>query len=245
MNKRTIVIFASLAAVVVIAVILCVLFVIGEVIVQPDVSFELSAQESAKIIQDSKIVVHSSIFGLDEEIAARNIESKNPKIKVTDIVRKAPNKVCINITRRVPVFYAAVSEGGYALIDGELHIVELSDSLEEDAFLCRIEGKMLSDAIEGGVVNDLSVLQDVYRAARGMSFKDKRFGTFFPSIGCDGKQVLLTTNTGAVLCVNAAGEIETMMRGAYNAYLSSQEKRYGGYWYYTASGWMHADTLPS
>lgn len=243
MNKRVIGIFAALAALALIAVVLGVVFVIGDVEVQPDVSFALSAEESAKIVNDSKIVVRGSIFSLDEQIAKDNVERNNPTIKVTDIVRKAPNKVCINVTRRVAVYAAATADGKYATIDGDLKIVEVIDTLRDDAFLCVIGGLTLADPHSGETLEGYDFLKDVYRAARGMSFKDKRFGTFFPTVRKDGGQAMLTTNTGVTLCVYIGQDVEPMMRGAYNAYLSSEPKRYFGYWRYTDAGWRHFDAL--
>ena len=55
MNKRLIAIFASLAAVVVLVVLSCVIFIIGDVTVRLSVGMESSPELREKIIQDSKI----------------------------------------------------------------------------------------------------------------------------------------------------------------------------------------------
>ncbi len=250
MNKRLIAIFASLAAVVVLVVLSCVIFIIGDVTVRLSVGMESSPELREKIIQDSKIAKYSSIFGLSEEKATANIESANPSIRVLDIERKAPNVVQINVAYRTPMLCALTREGVYALLDRDLKVIRIVDAPQTQDWGSRWNGVTLQDAREGVFIAEYDWLKALLGAAEQVGLSKQRFGAFIVELHTDETTAYLLTNTGATLCVykNAdAAQAAQLLRGAYNAYLNAQgetaHRRDGGYWRLGAAGWEWTPAL--
>lgn len=242
MNKRLTIIFISLAVVVLLVVLSCVIFIIGDVQVETTSDLTLTDEQKASIVNDSQIAKYSSIFALSEEKASEYIESKNPTLKVVMIERKAPNKVVINITGRTGLF-AVATEGGYAVLDRDLkRIDDVSDI--GDKFLCVTSGIDLTDVALGGFL-DNDKLVKMIRAAEEVSFVGARFGAFFVTMQVGGSYVDLTTNTGVIFRLNASDNIGTILKQCYNFYLNAANdaQKSSGYIYLSNSGFRHAYSL--
>lgn len=208
MNKRIIALFCSLVAVVVIIVVMAITFTVGEVSVETTANIELNSKEKSDIIYDSKIVEHSSVFSLDEKIAISNIELCNPQLKVLSIERIFPNKVRINITKRVPILSLQLKDGTFALVDRELKVVQIVDTIEE-AYISPIIGINLDTIQSGAFITTIDWLKSIIQSAEELSFVNERFSTFITSVEYQAfaseekpNLIILKTNTGVSFAIN-------------------------------------------
>lgn len=238
MNKRLTIIFISLAVVVLLVVLSCVIFIIGDVQVETTSNLTLTDEQKASIVNDSQIAKYSSIFALSEEKASEYIESKNPTLKVVMIERKAPNKVVINITSRTGLF-AVATEGGYAVFDRDLKRIDNVSDID-DKFLCVASGIDVSSVAIGQFL-DNDKLVAMIRAAEEVSFVGARFGAFFTQMQVGETYVDLTTNTGVIFRLNLSDNIGTILKQCYNFYLNaaSEAQKSSGYIYLSNNGFMH------
>lgn len=242
MNKRLTIIFISLAVVVLLVVLSCVIFIIGDVQVETTSDLTLTDEQKASIVNDSQITKYSSIFALSEEKASEYIEIKNPPLKVVMIERKAPNKVVINMTGRIGIF-AVATEGGYAVLDRDLKRIDNVEDIE-GRFLCLAGGIDLSNVGVGQFLdNDKLVV--MIRAAEEVSFVGARFGAFFTNMQVGATYVDLTTNTGVIFRLNSSDNIGTILKQCYNYYLNatSDAQKSSGYIYLSDSGFRYASYL--
>lgn len=244
MNKRLIAILVSLAVVVVLVVLSCVVFTIGAITVQPAVGLEVSPELQAKIIADSKIVLHGSIFGLSEEKATANIEYANPEVRVIDIERKAPNTVCINIAYRTPLIAVTNEAGDYALLDRDLKVIRIVEELQPSDWVCLWNGTPIQGMEVGAFVPGFDWLIQLFRSAESVGLIERRFGAFFTELRTSETTMYLKTNTGVTLCVYKNGDTDSLLRGAYNAYLqmsTDDARRTYGYLALGENGWMWSE----
>ncbi|MGN0796972.1 MAG: FtsQ-type POTRA domain-containing protein [Christensenellales bacterium] len=242
MNKRLTIIFISLAVVVLLVVLSCVIFIVGDVQVETTSDLTLTDEQKASIVNDSQIAKYSSIFALSEDKACEYIESKNPTLKVVVIERKAPNKVVINMTGRTGIF-AVATEGGYAVLDRDLKRIKNTDEIDGE-FLCVASGIDLSDVAVGGFLDNDKLIAMI-RAAEEVSFVGARFGAFFTSMQVGTTYVDLTTNKGVIFRLNASDNIGTILKQCYNFYLNatSDAQKSSGYIYLSDSGFRYASNL--
>lgn len=242
MNKRLTIIFISLAVVVLLVVLSCVIFIIGDVQVETTSDLILTDEQKASIVIDSQIAKYSSIFALSEEKASEYIESKNPTLKVVMIERKAPNKVVINVTGRTGIF-AVSTESGYAILDRDLKRIA-NESDIDGQFLCVASGIDLSGVAVGEFIGN-DKLVTMIRAAEEVSFVGARFGAFFVTMQVGVSYVDLTTNTGVIFRLNASDNIGTILKQCYNFYLNAatEAQKSAGYIYLSDNGFIHAYSL--
>ncbi|MGN0788459.1 MAG: cell division protein FtsQ/DivIB [Christensenellales bacterium] len=242
MNKRLTIIFISLAVVVLLVVLSCVIFIIGDVQVETTSDLTLTDEQKASIVNDSQIAKYSSIFALSEEKASEYIESKNPTLKVVMIERKAPNKVVINVTGRTGLI-AVATESGYAVLDRDLKRIA-NESDVDGKFLCVASGIDLSGVAVGEFIGN-DKLVTMIRAAEEVSFVGARFGAFFVTMQVGGTYVDLTTNTGVIFRLNASDNIGTILKQCYNFYLNAatDAQKSAGYIYLSDNGFRHAYSL--
>ena len=93
MNKRALVLMISLAVAVVVIVLACSIFAIGEVRVVATTDTLLDEETTAGVIEAAGIKSGGSIFSVDEEAVISNVESAYPQIKVITVERSFPGTV--------------------------------------------------------------------------------------------------------------------------------------------------------
>ncbi len=196
MNKKLLITFISLAVVVLLVVLACAIFIVGNVTVESTSDTTLTEEECNEIVADSKIAKYSSIFALSEEIAISNIESKHPTLQVVQIERKFPNKVVINIAKRTAIM-SIKTDQGYVLLDKELKVIGIEEDIS-NKFLAQLDGIKQDEYKVGAFLKGYDFLANLVKGAQEMSFLSERFGAFFTKIDLLEGYVHITTNTGVV-----------------------------------------------
>ncbi len=126
MNKRLIIAFICLVVIAIPIIVISAVFTVGSIdVIAIGDGFEYDEEA---IIENTGIKLGSSIFTVSEKKAIDNVESKDPTIKVVNIERIFPNKVVLNIVKRIPIV-AIKTKDAYALIDREMRVVEITDTL--------------------------------------------------------------------------------------------------------------------
>lgn len=241
MSKRLIVLYAFLILTVVLITLACTVFTVSGIQVIPATDIALQAEESEKIISDSGINLKSSVFTLSKAKASTNIELLNPNIKVTKVEIKFPNKVVINVRRRLPVFM--IKDGdNYAVLDRELKIIEITDSIDNLDY-CLIKGVDLTNAALSTVVTNIHWLVSVISGAESLSYINNRFYTFMPSIEYIESKIYISTNIGVTLVLSDSGDITQQYENCYqyfaNYVLGSKNS---GYVHMSEQGWTYSQT---
>ncbi len=243
MNKKLLITFISLAVVVLLVVLACAIFIVGNVTVETTSDTALTEGECNEIIVDSKIAKFSSIFALSEEIATANIESKHPTLQVVQIERKFPNKVVINVSKRTAIM-AVKTDQGYVLLDKELKVIGVEENIS-DKFLAQVEGLQPAEYQVGMFIKGCDYLTKLVKGAEEMSFLGERFGAFFTKVELLEGYVHLTTNTGVVFRLNICQDIDKLLKQSYNFYLNvaSSEQKKSGYIVLTEQGFSHTNNI--
>lgn len=243
MNKKLLITFISLAVVVLLVVLACAIFIVGDVVVESTSDTVLTDAQRNEIMVDSKIAKFSSIFSLSEEIASANIESKHPTFKVVLIERKFPNKVVINVAKRTGIM-AVRTDQGYAVLDRDLKVIAIEESIDE-LFLAELEGIEQPSYSVGGFVEGYDYLAKMVKGAEDMSFVGKRFGAFFTTIQILEGYVHMTTNTGVIFRLNISNEIDKLVKQSYNFYLNhtTDSQKQSGYIVLTEQGFAYKDSI--
>jgi len=218
MNKKAVVSLIVIFTVIALIVIISLLFMVNSITVEATSDLHLTASEEAEIIEDSKIVLHSNMFSLAEDVAISNIESLHPYVKVISIERKFPSKVSINVSKRTPEFAMPLTDGSYALLDRELKVLELVTEVKYP-YVTIISGTLI-DTVQLGAFCKIAWLSNIVTEAEGLSFVNARFATLIPSItfeeaseGNLGK-IYLQINTGVTFVL----ENNTLALGDYFNY---------------------------
>ena len=155
MNKRLIIIFVSIAVIVLTLVLSAVIFTVNDVkILVSGANSEML--DKTDILNISGIKRGTSIFTVDEEQAEANIEKEYPNAKVVTIERIFPNQIRINIVVRVPIMAMKVAETDkHVILDREFKILEVLASSEvASRELVIIEGSKL-------VIGDVSTVDSL------------------------------------------------------------------------------------
>lgn len=91
-----------------------------------------------KVKKDGEFNYHKSVLFINTDKNIEKIEKENPYVKVTQVVRKFPNKIHIYISERVPRY--RIKDSAYNnlwyILDDEFKVLEtvLEDVLETDNF---------------------------------------------------------------------------------------------------------------
>ncbi len=224
MNKRAIVLISSLAVAVVIVVLACSIFAIGNVKVVTTSGLTLSDAQSDEIALASGIKKGGSVFSLKEDAVIANIEKAVPWVKVITIEKRFPSIVAINCTGRVPYIAIAVQSGGYAMLDRELKVISVSDLPQSGCI--NIGGYMLESAVAGEFVQIdwlsslISGSESTYFMEDKLAYFIKGFRYVATSEGSDN-YLDLTSNTGVHLLIYDSGDIKYVWQAIYAAYISS------------------------
>ena len=250
MNKRLIGFFVGLVALVLVIVISCVVFIIGDVSVEQTSNLDLQEEQLNSILEDSGVVKYSSIFGLDENIAMQNIESNNPFLKVVSIERKFPNKVIINVTDREPLLNVEIEENRYAILDRELKfltVVETGDECLKNT--TNISGVSISKEYHIGSFVKMNWLSSLIQEAERLSYINARFTTFIKQIEYrvteNGNLVLFKTNKGVSLVTYDTKDFLVMFNAAYTYYMEQlpENNKSNGYVVLADSAWTWVDSI--
>lgn len=85
----------------------------------------LSADEKNDIINKSGLMGKNILFNLHEDKIAEGIKSVNPMIKLQAVTAEFPNRVILQVSRRVPVYYDQKNEKYF---DAEMCVVDAPPS---------------------------------------------------------------------------------------------------------------------
>lgn len=217
MHKRLLIIFGIIATVVLLAVLLYIIFAVGNVNVNTTNNITLTEQQKSDIIKLSGIKGGNNIFAIDEDIAIQNIEISFPKIKVLSIERKFPNNVYIYVTDRTGVFSLLLPDRRYAVLDRELKVIDIVT--ENDQKLCQLEGVDTQNVKIGYVLEKSETLLNMIKGAEKCSFINARFYSFIKKTEVKEEEIWLTTNTGVVFCLPISSNIDESMINCYGYYL--------------------------
>ena len=207
MNKRIIVLLMCLIIVIIPVVLFSAVFVVRDVDVV-GIGDEFEFDEN-KLAADSGIPSGSSIFILSESAARHNIELKNPTIKVVNIERIFPNKVVVNITKRVPMIAINVkSTSMYALVDRELRVVDIVSDISK-LNVVRFNGYALDISkdtdVEGEIIDinnkELGgfVLESIIKGYEQLQVVSDllRSHVEYITLDTEGNRAIIMTNAGA------------------------------------------------
>ena len=131
------------------------------------------AQE--EILELSKIKIRDNIFLCNKIQTQSNLET-HPYIQETKITRKLPDKIQIEITEKQKAYQIQV-EGGYAYIDNQGYVLEIS-SIKIDKPILQGSVTTIENIIPGNRLNqdDLERLNDVLKIIKNsqeIQIKDK------------------------------------------------------------------------
>lgn len=220
MNKRLIIIFSTLAAVVLVVVMLCVIFITGNITVKCATDISLDDAQKQDVILSSGIAKYTSIFAVSEQQAIANIEQNFPAHKVISIERRFPNNIEIKLTGRVGIYAIKVAGGNVAVVDRELKILEiLAINNEENsaeireannkkiASLTQVVGVELAATVAvGNFLSDNLWLKDLAMSAKELSFLDARFTSFIREISYNTAVVVnniyIKLNSGVTVVID-------------------------------------------
>lgn len=238
MHKRLLIIFGIIATVVLLAVLLYIVFAVGNVSVNTTNNIALTEQQKSDIVKLSGIKSGNNIFAIDEDIAIENIEISYPKLKVLSIERKFPNNVYIYVTDRTGVLSLRLADGRYAVLDRELKVTEIL--AENDDKLCVLDGVAVTNVKEGYVLDDSQILLTMMKGAERCSFINARYYSFIRKTQVLDKEIWLTTNTGVIICLPISSNIDQSMINAYGYYLehTSDTGKTSGKIVLSEDGWV-------
>lgn len=258
MNKRLIIIFVCLAVFVLTVVLGAVVFTVSDIQVLAAGDND-SEFDKAKIVTDSGIKHKISIFTVNEKKAIENIEKNNPYVKVISIERVFPNKVHINISKRIGILAMELSDGNnYAIIDRELKILEIIAKNDINLYeYTLINGYILksenTDTLAGNFLSlDVLQIKNLYDTVQGMEnvgFVNERFTAFTYSIDMsDPKYIVYYTRKGIKLAArtNTNVEIKEQIRTLYSKFdsLSDEDKCADVFIFIDESGVKYDNKLP-
>lgn len=210
----------SLAVAVVVIVLACSIFAIGEVRVVAATDTLLDEETTAGVIEAAGIKSGGSIFSVDEEAVISNVESAYPQIKVITVERSFPGTVSINCTLRSP-WICVPAQGGFALLDRELKVLDVVGTAPTSGYTI-VSGYTLSSS-ELGAFADIEWLKAIIEGGENNYFMDVKLSYFLTSIVYHGGEkpfIQAVTNTGASLLIYDEGAIGYMFSALYKRYLT-------------------------
>jgi hypothetical protein len=155
LSRGKLIVIILLSIILVVIVLNSTVFTIQKV----DVQFEnqtkvYSSSDSAKLIAENSISLGQNIIFASKKDMTNIVERKNAYAKVINIEKVFPNKIIIHIIEREPVFCVSMQDSRYAILDGDLKVLDVKDikgTLIDLSFLTSIStlssGEFLS--IEG------------------------------------------------------------------------------------------------
>ena len=239
MNKRAAILITVLCIVVVTVVLACSIFAIGQVRVVTTADISFDDELSSGIVTASGVKDGGSIFSVDEEVVRSNVEAAYPQVKVITVERSFPGTVSINCTLR-NAFIAVPCEGGYALLDRELKVIDLAASVPEGNCIT-VFGYTLQT--ETGAFAEIPWLSAIIAGGEANLLMNEKISYFLTSVTyyADGNYVDMLTNTGAHLLMYAEGDMAMVFGGLYRCYADylfsdNDAMAYGGWFYPSVDG---------
>lgn len=151
------------------------IFVVREIEIAdttPQAAEPLTQAEKDDIIARSGLLKKNILFNLNQQKIAQGVKSVNPMIKLQAVTAKFPNRVILQVSRRVPIYYDSKNEVYF------------------DAEMCRVDGTKADYIIDitranlslaGNLaVGDVAVGSDKY--ARGKINQLKIVASYFSTL---------------------------------------------------------------
>ena len=161
-NRKLIIMFSLLAALVLIVVLTSVIFSVQHI---DAYCYNYDDTElEQQVVSSTGLKKGKSIFVIKEDKVAAAVEQNtNYRVKVINIERKFPNRVVVNYVRITPYAYLK-TDGGYSQFGSDLRVTEVTDG-EPDNLIKVLAKGAAADAIgsaalegeEGRVLEDVLV----------------------------------------------------------------------------------------
>lgn len=247
MNKRLTILFSLLSVAILLVVLFCTVFLVRSIEVVGTQGYE---PNDSKVLEDSLLATGINIFSVSENKVTENIEAKNPYLKVVLVERKFPDKVIIHVTERTEQFFMRVSGDKYAILDRELKILNVIDSVSAE--LTEIKGHIpegLTTESAGAFLSrsdsKYNALRDVvtgYEALTLHGFKIHRFNAFITNVelSTDAKTIL-TTVDGVKIEIIGTQNIDKQVEYSYSFYINelTDAQRTSGVITNSGEGWYY------
>jgi len=202
--------------------------------------------DQASIIDASGITKGKNIFFLSESNSSEAIEKAFPYLKVSNIERKFPSKVVIHVdVRQGTMSIPAAEENVYAIVDGDLKILELvSIDTPVYASATHVTGVSLESPVIGTTLStDINYNACLYTLSQVAKGEGLEFAGFFAAIRFETDNLYVTLRTGVTIRIDNWKSVDVMehLRYALAKYKSLDEQDYRrrqGYIYFDSSlGW--------
>ena len=89
----------------------------------------LTEDEKNEVIENSNLLGKNILFNLNQDKIAKKVKTVNSKFKLHRVTAKFPNRIILEISRRVPVFYDSKNQYVY---DAEMCIVDCGAVPDEE-----------------------------------------------------------------------------------------------------------------
>ena len=243
-NGRIIVFLVIVVVLVVFVLLNMTVFTISSISVENEVYSAYIDQ--ASIIDASGITKGKNIFFLSESNSSEAIEKAFPYLKVSNIERKFPSKVVIHVdVRQGTMSIPAAEENVYAIVDGDLKILELvSIDTPVYASATHVTGVSLESPVIGTTLStDVNYNACLYTLSQVAKGEGLEFAGFFAAIRFETDNLYVTLRTGVTIRIDNWKSVDVMehLRYALAKYKSLDEQDYRrrqGYIYFDSSlGW--------
>lgn len=231
MNKRLIIAFICLVVIAIPIIVVSAVFTVGSIdVIAIGDGFEF---DKTAIVDDTGIKIGSSIFTISEKKAINNVEVNNPTIKVVNIERIFPNKVVLNIVKRIPIV-AIKTKDAYALIDREMRVVEITDTLLGrdlviyEGYTLDHEGKTLNGIIDLPKNNlGVYILDEIVKGFEAKQYVNSRLPAIVRSVSVNYNSsvasINIETGTTFEIFVNSNVSIKEQLVSVIGIYENDRE----------------------
>lgn len=226
-NRKLIIMFSLLAALVLIVVLTSVIFSVQHI---DAYCYNYDDTElEQQVVAGTGLKKGRSIFVVNEDKVAAAVEQNtNYRVKVINIERKFPNRVVVNYVYVTPYAYMQ-SDGGYCSFGSDLRVTAVADAEPENLIQVLANGKVTggigSTVLDG---DEAHVLEEVLVAyARIGYYNDiveviERIDLRFEN------KVFIKTRAGVAIEVQGMQDIFSKVRLAMTAYVQKADWRTTG-----------------
>lgn len=116
-----------------------------------------------EIIKSAKFKYGKNMFLVKKAPYIKTLEQANPYLKVIGITRVFPNKLVVKVVEREDFYKANLTNGKVAILDGELKVLNIVDSIDDYAI---IDSKMTLDNVTPGDFITSSDEQNVLKTVK-------------------------------------------------------------------------------
>lgn len=134
-----------------------------------------------KVKESAEFDYKKSVLFINTKSNVAKIEKNNPYVKVQQVLRKFPNKVCIYISERIPKYRIQDSEssGKWYVLDDEFKVLECLTTAELESKSMQtktVEVKYISEkTYVGDFLNNTAELQKLNEITAGVYGKTKDY----------------------------------------------------------------------